>query len=106
MPPVESETDRASYFDSSEFAQVAEIRGREIDGYLDEPAEFLEGMAPVDIQTTRPTFTASSAELPSGIEEGEPISITRDDGTTFDGEVVTVEPDGFGMTLLTLQNND
>ena len=106
MPPVESEADRASFFDSSEFGQVAEIRGREIEGYFDEPTEFLEGMAPVDVQTTNPSFTCSSRELPSDVEEGEPISITRQDGTVFDGEVVTAEPDGFGMTLLALQNND
>lgn len=105
MPPVESEADRASFFDSSEFGQVAEIRGREIDGYLDEPSERLEGLAPVAIQTTDPTFTTSSAGLPADIDEGEPVSITRDDGTIFDGEVITAEPDGFGMTLLTLQNN-
>ena len=106
MPPVESETDRASFFDKEEFAQVAEIRGHEIDGYLDEPTEFIEGIAPVFVQSTSPTFQCQTAELPTDIEEGEPISITRDDGTIFDGEVVTSEPDGFGLTLLRLQNNE
>lgn len=106
MSPVESEADRASFFDASEFAQVAEIRGRDIDGYFDEKTEFLDGLAPVQIQTTDPTFQCQASLLPEGIAEGEPIKITRDDGTIFSGSLVTAEPDGFGFSLLTLQNNE
>lgn len=106
MPPVESEADRASFFNASEFGQVAEIRGREIDGFFNEPTEFIEGIAPVGIQDTNPTFQCQSVELPSGIDEGEPLSITRDDGTVFTGEVVTIEPDGFGITLMMLKDDE
>lgn len=106
MPPVESEADRASFFDASEFGQVAEIRGKEIEGYFDESTEFIDGIAPVGIQTTNPTFQCQAVLLPSDIAEGEPVSITRQDGTIFTGEVVTVEPDGFGLSLLTLENNE
>jgi len=105
MPPVESEADRASFFDASEFGQIAEIRGVEIEGYFDEATEFLDGVAPVSVQSTNPQFQCSTAELPKDIAEGEPINVTRTDGTVFAGEVVTAEPDGFGLTLLTLQNN-
>ena len=104
--PVESEADRASFFDPSEFAQVAEIRGKDIDGYFEESVEFLEGVSPVSIQSKNPTFQCSSESLPSEVEEGEPISVTRDDGTIFSGTVITNEPDGFGLTLLTLEDND
>ena len=106
MPPVESEADRASYFDAAEFGQVAEIRGKEIEGYFDEQTEFIDGIAPVSVQSTNPTFQCQSALLQSDITEGEPVRITRQDGTVFSGEVVTVEPDGFGLSLLTLENNE
>ena len=106
MPPVESEADRASFFDASEFGQVAEIKGKEIDGYFSEQTEFLDGLAPVPVQTTNPTFQCQTAEIPKGVAQGEPISVTRQDGTVFSGEVVTVEADGFGLTLLTLEDNE
>lgn len=106
MPPVETEQDRASFFDASEFGQIAEIRGREIEGFFDEQTEFLEGVAPVSIQSTNPTFQCQTSELPSDIAEREPISITRQDESVFAGTVLTIEPDGFGLTLLTLENND
>lgn len=106
MVPVESEADRASFFDASEFGQVAEIRGRDVDGFFDEKTEFLDGIGPVSVQTTDPTFQCQSSLLPEGIAEGEPIKITRDDGTVFSGEVVTAEPDGFGLSLLVLQSNE
>ena len=106
MPPVESEADRASYFDASEFGQIAEIRGREIDGFFDERTEFVEGFAPVDVQTTNPQFQCQASELPADIAEGEPITVTRQDGSLFSGTVITAEPDGFGLSLLTLENNE
>ncbi len=106
MPPVESEADRASYFDASEFGQVAEIRGREIAGYFDERTEFVDGLAPVQVQTTDPTFQCQTSELPSDIAEGEPVTVSRQDDTVFSGTVVTIEADGFGLTLLTLENNE
>lgn len=106
MSPVESEADRASFFDDSEFAQVAVIRGVDIDGFFDEKTEFLEGLAPVDIQTTGPEFQCQTSKLPADITEGEPISITRDDGSVFSGTVVTAEPDGFGLSLLRLQDDE
>ena len=105
MPPVESEADRVSFFDASEFGQIAEIRGREVEGYFDESTEFLEGVAPVSVQSTNPQFQCSTAELPSDITEGEPVKVTRTDGSVFEGEVVTAAPDGFGMTLLMLQDD-
>lgn len=104
--PVESEADRASFFDPSEFGQVAEIRGREVEGYFEESVEFLEGVSPVSIQSNNPTFQCSSASLPGDVEEGEPVRIERQDGTTFTGTVVTNEPDGFGLSLLTLENDE
>lgn len=103
MPPVETEADRASFFDAAEFGQVAEIRGREIEGFFDNQTSFLEGLAPVPVQSTNPTFLCQSALLPADVDEGEPISITLDDGSVFSGTVVTTEPDSFGLTTLTLE---
>ena len=104
MPPVESEADRASFFDTTEFGQIAQIRGVEIEGYFDERSEFLEGIAPVSVQSVNPMFQCQTSELPSDIAEGEPITVTRQDDSLFSGEVVTIEADGFGLTLLTLEN--
>lgn len=103
MPPVESEADRASYFDASEFGQVAVIRGKEIEGHFDESTEFLDDLAPVAIQTLAIQFMCQSAKLPEDIDEGEPITVTRTDGSLFEGTVVTSEPDGFGMAVLKLK---
>ena len=102
MPFIESEADRASFFDD---AEVATIRGIEIAGQFDERTEFVEGVGPVPMQTTDPVFMCQSLKIPNDVAEGEPIDVTRQDGTVFSGTVVTKEPDGFGMTTLTLQAN-
>lgn len=102
MPTIESEADRASFFDD---AEVAIIRGVEISGQFDERTEFVEGVGPVPMQTTDPVFMCQSLKIPNDVVEGEPIDITRQDGTVFSGTVVTNEPDGFGMTTLVLQAN-
>lgn len=102
MPPVESEIDRASYFDD---AEVAEIRGVDIKGQFDERTEFLEGVGPVPLQSTNPVFMCQTVKVPADVVEGEPISIIRQDGTVFSGTVITNEPDGFGMSTLTLQTD-
>ena len=102
MPPLESDADRASFFDD---AEVGEIRGVEINGQFDERTEFVEGVGPVPLQTTNPVFFCRTIDLPADVAEDEPISIERQDGTVFSGTVVTNEPDGFGMTTLTLQSD-
>lgn len=102
MPPIESEADRASYFDD---AELAEIRGVEVAGQFDERTEFIEGVGPVPLQTTNPVFMCQTVNVPADAEEGEPISITRQDGSVFSGTIITNEPDGFGMSTLTLQND-
>lgn len=102
MPPIESEADRASFFDD---AELATIRGVDIAGQFDERTEFVEGVGPVPMQTTDPVFMCQSVKIPSDVAESEPIDIVRQDGTVFSGTVVTIEPDGFGMTTLTLQDN-
>ena len=102
MPPLESEADRASFFDD---AEVGEIRGVEINGQFDERTEFVEGVGPVPMQGTDPVFMCQSIKIPADVTEGEPISITRQDGSVFSGTVITKEPDGFGMTLLTLEDD-
>lgn len=103
MPPVESEADRASFFNPDEFGQLATIRGQDIAGYFNESSEFVDDLAPVSVQSTNPIFQCQSALLPANLEEGEPITVERQDGTTFEGEVVTVEADGFGITELQLR---
>jgi len=102
MPPIESEADRASFFDD---AELATIRGLDVPGQFDERTEFVEGVGPVAMQTTDPVFMCQSVKIPKDAQEGEPIDITRQDGTVFSGTMVTIEPDGFGMTTLTLQAN-
>ena len=102
MPPIESEADRASFFDD---AETAEIRGNDVNGQFDERTEFVEGVGPVPMQTTNPVFLCQSVKLPDDIEEDEPITILRQDGSLFVGTVVTAEPDGFGMTTLVLQSD-
>lgn len=84
---------------------MAEILGVEINGAFDERTSFVEGLGPVPMQSTNPVFMCQTAKLPAGIEEGEPISIERADGTLFSGTVVTNEPDGFGMTTLNLEDD-
>ncbi len=105
MCPVESEADRASFFDEDEFAQVAEILGRRVPGYFEETTTILDDIAEVPVQSTDPTFTCAFSAIPKGAEEGTPLTITRDDGTIFTGEIVNIEPDGFGLALLNLQDN-
>lgn len=105
MPPVETAADRASFFDATEFGNVGEVRGEPIEGLFDEPSEFLDGLAPVGIGSTNPTFLCQTTDLPTDLEEGEPITITRADDSEFEGEVATVEPDGQGMTLLGLRSD-
>ena len=105
MPPVETEADRASFFDADEFAQVADIRGENIDGYLDEQTELIDDLAPVAVQTTNPVFMCSSDRVPDDLADREPIRITRDDGSTFEGVVIREDPDGFGMSTLILESN-
>lgn len=102
MPPIESEADRASYFGD---AELADIRGIEIEGQFDERTEFVEGIGPVPMQTTNPQFMCQSIKIPTDAVEGEVISITRQDGTVFSGTIITIEPDGFGMTTLTLETD-
>jgi hypothetical protein len=102
MQTIESEADRASYFDDGE---VAEIRGVEIAGQFDERTEFAD-VGPVPMQATNPVFLCQSVKVPADANEGEPISIIRFNGSVFTGTVVTNEPDGFGMTTLTLQQDD
>ena len=105
MPPVESEADRASFFNPDEFAQVAQIAGVEITGYFEETTTILDDIAEVAVQSTDPTFLCSFDDIPSEAEEGTPVTVTRDDGTTFTGEIINIEPDGFGLALINLQDN-
>lgn len=105
MPPVETEADRASFFNADEFAQAASINGRKVHGYFSETTEMVEGIAGVPVQTTNPTFQCQSSLVPSGAGEGTPVTIERDDGTTFDGTIVNIEPDGFGLSMIYLQSN-
>ncbi len=102
MPPIEAEADRASFFDD---AEVADIRGVEVNGQFDERTEFVEGVGPVPMQTTNPVFMCQSIKVPADVVEGEPISIARQDGSIFSGTIITVEPDGFGMSTLTLESD-
>lgn len=105
MPPVESEADRAAFFDADEFAQTATIEGVEVLGYLTELSETIDGLVEVPLETTSPTFLCQSANLPDEAVRGSEITIERQDGTTLFGEIVKIEPDGFGMTLLNIQDN-
>ncbi len=102
MPPIESDADRASYFDD---AELADIRGIEIAGQFDERTEFIDGVGPVPLQTTNPVFMCQTINVPADVDEGEPISIARQDGSIFSGTTITNEPDGFGMSTLTLQDD-
>lgn len=106
MPPVETDADRASFFDASEFGQVAEIRGKPVEGYLDESTEQLDDLGPVGVLTTNPSFQCRTVDLPADLEDGEPITITRDDGSMFSGKMVTTEPDGFGLSLVRLEDSN
>lgn len=102
MPLLESEADRASYFEE---AEIAQIRGVDVAGQFDERTEFVEDVGPVALQSTNPVFLCQSVNVPADLEEDEPISITRQDGTIFSGTVITNEPDGFGLTTLTLKTD-
>lgn len=105
MPPVESDADRATFFDASEFGQVATIQGVEIEGYFDESTELLDDLGPVGVLTPVPTFQCRTTDVPADLVDREPITITRDDNSMFSGKVVTHEPDGFGLSLLKLETD-
>ena len=78
----------------------------EIDGYFDEVTEFLDGISPVPVQSLKLAFQCKTSDVPKDTIQGTAINITRDDGSVFSGEVVTNEPDGFGLTLLQLRDNE
>ena len=105
MPPAESEADRAAYFDTDDFGETATIRGKEIAGFLDEQSSVLDGIAEVGVQVTAPTFQCQASALPSDLAEREPITITRFDGTTFAGKIILSDPDGQGLSVLTLEDD-
>ena len=88
---------------AAQFGQVAVIRGKPIEGHFDESTEFLDDLGPVPIQSTAPQFQCQTSELPDDVGEGEPITVTRTDGSLFSGTVVTSEPDGFGLIVMRLQ---
>lgn len=105
MPPVESEADRQSFFDTDEFAVTAVINGVEVDGQFDEQTSSVDDIAEVSVQSSDPSFLCSSSSLPDGLAEDTEIEITREDGSTFEGKIRTIEPDGHGLTMLMLESD-
>lgn len=101
---VESDSDREGFFDPSDFGVEAEILGDVVEGFFDEITEFSDALAPVDVQSTKYQFMCPTKDIPSGATEGTQIIITREDGSCFEGEIVTIEPDGFGISTMTLRD--
>ncbi|NPU63383.1 hypothetical protein HL667_00030 [Bradyrhizobium sp. 83012] len=103
--PIETEADRAVFVNPDEFGAIAiytpagGVASAPFHGQFDDPM-MSAGLNDVMTLDTRPTFFCRSADLPAGAESG------AGDGLQVAGEgtfsVVTVEPDGQGMTLLRL----
>jgi len=100
---VESDTDRAAFFDTDEFGVAASVTidggGAEtVNGVFDnEYVGVLDGEASTPVESTRPVFTVATDDV-TGIGHGDSVVIS---GTTY--TVRGVEPDGTGVTRLVME---
>lgn len=101
--PVETAADRAAHLDADEFGvEVAYTLAAggaavTIAGILDEPSAVVVMGERAGALDARVTLLCQSSDLPAGAGEGDHVAV---DGRGF--TVANLEPDGQGMTSLTL----
>jgi hypothetical protein len=107
---VESAADRAAFVNADEFGATATYTHGattvSIDGIFDAASAIVAdgdglqtGMESAGILTTRPNLLVREADLPSGADEDDEVTI----GST-DYRVAEIRPDGTGMALLILES--
>lgn len=102
--PVESATDRLAFLNPDEFGVEASYdpalgAAVTIEGILDDPTLPVVAGERATTVDSAPTFLCRTADLPAGAEGGAGDTLTIG---AVDYDVVAVEPDGQGMTLLRL----
>ena len=101
--PVETETDRAAFLDTDEFAEAglytlaAGGDPVNVNGIYEAPHSGISLGDGIEVSASDPSFKSSSADLPSGAGQGDTLVV---EAGTF--KVKDLEPDGSGFTVITL----
>ena len=99
---VETDTRRAIYFDTDEFGTSATFTdvsagtSSTVKGMFDKDSQEIVGMSDVGIMEDVPTFHCVTTDVSSAIFDDTLVI----DSTTY--KIKKIEPDGTGMTKLTL----
>jgi len=99
---VETDTQRAIYFDTDDFATSATFTdvsagtSSTVKGMFDKDSQEIVGMSDVGIMEDVPTFHCVTTDVSSAIFDDTLVI----DSTTY--KIKKIEPDGTGMTKLTL----
>jgi len=80
------------FLNTDEFADEATIGGETVNGIFDN-----EHTEVLDVSGTHPAFTCKTSDV-SGVSQGDTVTIN---GTGY--RVVSIKPDGTGMTTLVLE---
>jgi len=99
---IETDTQRAIYFDtddfgtSATFTDVSAGTSSTVNGMFDKDSQEIVGMSDVGIMEDVPTFHCVTTDVSSAIFDDTLLI----DSTTY--KIKKIEPDGTGMTKLTL----
>ena len=99
---IESDTERAIFFDTDDFAKSATFAdvsagtSSTVKGMFDKDSQEIVGMSDVGIMEDVPTFHCVTTDVSSAIFDDTLVI----DSTTY--KIKKIEPDGTGMTKLTL----
>ena len=99
---VETDTQRAIYFDTDDFGTSATFTdvsagpSSTVKGMFDKDSQEIVGMSDVGIMEDVPTFHCVTTDVSSAIFDDTLVI----DSTTY--KIKKIEPDGTGMTKLTL----
>jgi len=99
---VETDTQRAIYFDTDEFGtsatftDVSTATATTVKGMFDKDSQEIIGMSDVGIMEDVPTFHCVSTDVSVAVFDDTLLI----DSTTY--KIKKIEPDGTGMTKLTL----
>ena len=111
MPPVESSDDRLAFLNTEEYAEEAIYTpaggsGVSIQGGILNDPHFEVQTADIPLSDGQPTFLCRSEDVPvaaSGGDAGDTLALAETDthpAATY--RVLDLQPDGTGMTLLSL----
>jgi hypothetical protein len=100
---VESDADRAAFFNTAEYAETATFSllagvasTAAPKGVFDERFHSVKLSGDMSVDSTDPAFTCAAADVP-GVKQGDTVSIR---GITYN--VVDPQPDGTGLIVLIL----